>query len=138
MLKQMHISKASLLLRLAVAFAFSSPLLAPSFQAAEPSTQNDAPIALLCESMTEPLGLGITQPRWSWRLMDARRGARQTAYQIRVSTSMEKLAHGQADVWDSGKVVSSDSIDVAYAGAALTSRGRYYWQVRVWDGEEKA
>jgi alpha-L-rhamnosidase len=103
---------------------------------AEP-TSASAPTGLLCEAMTEPLGLGATQPRLSWQLSDPRRGVLQTAYEIRVSRSVEKLAHDQADVWDSGKVESGESVNVAYAGPALTSRDRYYWQVRVWDDEGK-
>lgn len=41
-------------------------------------------------------------------------------------------------MWDSGKVMSPDSVLVPYAGPALTSRTRYYWSVRVWDAEGKA
>jgi alpha-L-rhamnosidase len=36
-------------------------------------------------------------------------------------------------VWDSGKVLSANSVGVTYAGAALASRQRYLWRVRVWD-----
>ena len=96
-----------------------------------------APTGLTCNAMTEPLGIGTMQPRLSWRLTDSRRGVLQTAYQIRVAHSAEKLAHDQADVWDSGKVESGDSVNVAYAGPALVSRHRYYWQVRVWDEQGK-
>jgi alpha-L-rhamnosidase len=101
------------------------------------SAPADAPAALLCEAMTEPLGLGTTQPRLSWQLPSSRRGVLQTDYEIRVSRSLEKLAHDQADVWDSGKVESGESANVAYAGPALSSRGRYYWQVRVWEKDGK-
>jgi alpha-L-rhamnosidase len=111
---------------------------APSVQAgAQPATVS-APTDLLCEALTEPLGLGVTEPRLSWRLTDSRRGVLQTAYEIRVSRSAEKLAHDQADVWDSGKIESGESVNVAYAGPALTSRDRFYWQVRVWDDQGKS
>ena len=95
------------------------------------------PARLKCESMSEPLGIDITSPRLSWQLQDDRRGALQTAYQIRVATSKEQLQRGESLVWDSGRVASSESVNVSYGGPALQSRQRYYWQVRVWDLEGK-
>jgi alpha-L-rhamnosidase len=91
------------------------------------------PAALRCESMSEPLGIGVLRPRLSWLLADAGRGTKQFAYQIRVAGSAANLSQGSLNVWDSGRVESSDSVNVSYAGPALVSRRRYYWQVRVWD-----
>jgi alpha-L-rhamnosidase len=116
--------------------AFSLALL---FLAAGPFTHNalafdaNPPSHLQCESMTEPLGIDIVHPQLSWQLQDSRRGARQTAYEIRVAGSAEALAQDHADVWDSGKVDSDRSVNVPYGGPAVGSRRRYYWQVRVWD-----
>ncbi|MGW9129792.1 alpha-L-rhamnosidase [Streptomyces sp. NPDC055681] len=88
------------------------------------------------EYVSHPLGLDVPQPRLSWPLASDRPGQAQTAYQIRVAGSPERLA--KPDVWDSGKVMSPDSVLVPYAGPALTSRTRYYWTVRVWDAGGKA
>jgi alpha-L-rhamnosidase len=96
-----------------------------------------APAHLLCEGMTQPLGIDIVHPRLAWQLQDSRRGARQTAYEIQVAASPETLAQGHAD-WDSGRVESGQSVNVPYAGPALESRHRYYWQVRVWDQQGEA
>jgi alpha-L-rhamnosidase len=41
-------------------------------------------------------------------------------------------------VWDSGRVASSASTQIAYAGPALVSGRRYAWQVQVWDQDGKA
>jgi alpha-L-rhamnosidase len=38
-------------------------------------------------------------------------------------------------VWDSGRVDSSESVEVPYGGPAPASGQRYAWRVRVWDGE---
>jgi hypothetical protein len=38
-------------------------------------------------------------------------------------------------VWDSGKVASDANVQIAYAGPALASRQRYWWQVQVWDAD---
>ncbi|HTR64892.1 MAG TPA: family 78 glycoside hydrolase catalytic domain [Terriglobales bacterium] len=97
------------------------------------AAESGAPTHLECEAMQEPLGIDIQHPRLSWWLQDSRRGAKQTAYQIRVASSAEKLAQDQADVWDSGKVESGESVNVPYGGPAVESRHRYYWQVRAWD-----
>jgi alpha-L-rhamnosidase len=96
------------------------------------------PAALRCDSLSEPLGIDVLQPRLSWQLADAGRGTKQFAYEIRVAGSVANLSPGSSNVWDSGRVESSDSVNVAYAGPALASRKRYYWQVRVWDQPDHA
>ncbi|MEV2250440.1 alpha-L-rhamnosidase [Streptomyces sp. NPDC050147] len=83
------------------------------------------------EYVRHPLGLDVPRPRLSWPLTSAKDGQAQTAYQVRVATAASRLA--EPDVWDSGKVASSDSVLVPYAGPDLKSRTRYYWSVRVWD-----
>src|SRR5690606_15103804 len=40
---------------------------------------------------------------------------------------------GKANLWDSGRVKSDQSIHIPYAGAALQSNQHVYWTVRVWD-----
>ena len=105
-----------------------------------PATAFDAnlPNHLQCEGMQEPLGIDIPHPRLSWQLQDSRRGVRQAAYEIRVASSPELLAQDHADVWDSGRVDSDQSVNVLYGGPAPESRRRYYWQVRVWDTQGQA
>ncbi|MFF7158010.1 family 78 glycoside hydrolase catalytic domain [Streptomyces sp. NPDC008139] len=90
---------------------------------------------LTVEHQTEPLGVDEAKPRLGWTLSasgDAH-GARQTAYEIAVSSTRD----GRADVWDSGEVRSAKSFDVEYAGRQLRSQTRYFWRVRVWDGAHK-
>ena len=88
---------------------------------------------LKTEQLDEPLGLELARPRLSWRLESDRSGARQSAYRVRVASSPETLAAGGADLWDSGRVASDASFDIAYAGARLASRQRCWWTVEVWD-----
>ena len=92
---------------------------------------------LRCEYLTNPLGIGVTKPRLSWILASSRRGEKQTASQILVSSSPELLAKGTGDLWDSGKVNGDKSTHIEYAGKALTSRMRCYWKTRVWDRDGK-
>ena len=84
---------------------------------------------LLCESLVNPAGIDVREPRLAWQLYSAQRGERQTAYEIRVASGAEKLNHGEADVWGSGKIISGQSIQVAYAGSPLGSRQHCIWQV---------
>lgn len=88
---------------------------------------------LRCEYRENPLGIDVLQPRLSWQLVTDRQGARQTAYHILAATSPDKLTSDAADVWNSGKVESDQSVQVTYAGEALTSRQRVFWKVTVWD-----
>lgn len=90
-------------------------------------------VALRTESATDPLGLDEAAPRLSWQLASTSRGVMQAAYRIRVASSPDLLAGGIADLWDSGKVRSGQSIGIAFAGKALRSRQCCHWQVCVWE-----
>jgi alpha-L-rhamnosidase len=96
-----------------------------------------APWNLRCEYRTNPLGLDITAPRFSWHVSDPRRGAVQSAYQILAATDLHVLKKDQGTVWDSGKVDSDQSVHVVYGGPALESGHRYFWKVRTWDAGGK-
>ena len=98
---------------------------------------------LQCERLISPLGLEETHPRLSWTFEAAgpgpvARGMVQSAYRILVASSPEKLAADRGDIWDSGKVHSSRSIQVDYAGPPLSSRQSCNWKVRAWDGSGEA
>ena len=93
--------------------------------------------SLRAEYQANPLGIDVRKPRLSWKLQSSARGIVQSAYQVRVAGRERDLRSGRDLVWDSGRVASSDSIQREYGGAALASARRYFWQVRVWDGEGK-
>ena len=99
------------------------------------------PASLRCESLINPLGLDVAQPRLSWILPASdRRSLSQSAYQILVASSGERLAKNQGDLWDSSRVESDASTHIRYAGAPLPSRARCFWKVKIWDetGAESA
>ncbi len=75
-----------------------------------------------------PLGVDPAQVRFGWKLASSAAQQRQSAYQLVVSA-------GGQDLWDSGRVASTQQADVAYGGPALASLTAYTWKVRVWDGE---
>ena len=92
---------------------------------------------LRCEMLHQPWGIDNTTPALSWKITPGENGLRQTAYQILAASSPDLLTEEKADLWNSGKVVSSESLWVPYAGKALTSRSVVYWQVRAWDQNDK-
>jgi len=86
-----------------------------------------------CESQVAPVGLDALRPRFSWELRSSERGQRQEEYRISVS----RFPSGGHPDWDSGFVVSPDSIQIEYAGAPLQSHTTYYWIVEVKDRNGK-
>ena len=93
---------------------------------------------LLTEDQVDPIGIDARVPRFSWKL-DAgdKRDVMQTAYEIKVST-YKVLKKGKHEVWNTGKVMSDQSVYVPYKGETLLPGQKYYWQVRVWDNPGKA
>jgi hypothetical protein len=83
-------------------------------QAADPPTQ------LTVGDQARPLDVEGA-PQFGW--MPA---SDQTAYELTVSK-------GGTQVWDSGKVQSSDQSYVPYAGPALANGEAYDWTVQTWD-----
>ena len=91
---------------------------------------------LRCESRVEPLGIDALQPRLSWTLHSESRSARgeaQSAYQVLVSSSSKLLDDEKGDLWDSGRIASSESIQIKYVGKPLASEQECFWKVRAWD-----
>jgi alpha-L-rhamnosidase len=91
--------------------------------------------SLKCEYQVNPVGIDTTSPRFSWILESSLRNEGQTAYQILVASTPEKLLRNQPDLWDSGKVLSGESLNIVYSGQALLTYRHAYWKVRVWDQE---
>lgn len=91
------------------------------------------PSLLRCEYRRDPLGINVIRPRLSWILESGHRNQVQTAYQILVASNADLLASGAANLWDTGKVDSDQTIHVEYEGNPLSSRAQCLWTVRVWD-----
>jgi alpha-L-rhamnosidase len=61
----------------------------------------------------------------------------QTAWEIRVSESRAGINGGKEILWNSGKILSNRSVNVPYAGKDLESGQECWWQVRVWDRNDR-
>ncbi len=90
---------------------------------------------LRCEYVVRPAGLDVAvrHPRLSWRLPLLENDQRQTAWQVVVATSPALLNPKDADLWNSGKVVSGQSTQISYGGKPVPPCTEVWWQVRVWD-----
>src|SRR4051795_10236463 len=99
-----------------------------SLLAAQSSRHIDA---LMVDLLSEPIGLDDARPVFSWKIRDTSDGARQTAYQIRVSTT--NAGGATVLVWDSGRVASAQSTGIPYGGTPLQASRHYFWTVESWD-----
>lgn len=84
---------------------------------------------LLTENKSNPVEVEEQAPRFSWQLSATQRNTMQTAYAIQVWEAGNK----KNTVWNSGKIMSDQSVYVPYAGKALQSGKKYNWSVQVWD-----
>jgi alpha-L-rhamnosidase len=89
---------------------------------------------LTTEYQTSPVGLDVTQPRFSWILVSSQRDILQTAYELRVSTD----GNFKSIAWQTGKVNSDQSAFISYSGPPLKAKQQYYWQARAWDNKGNA
>ena len=81
--------------RLATGFAL---LFAVAYFPGRTEAQTGKPYALRCEALVTPVGMDARHPRLSWKLQDAREGARQTVYELQVASNPKSLESGQSDV----------------------------------------
>lgn len=78
------------------------------------------------EYHTNPTGLDVEHPRFSWELTGEGRNREQSAYQLEVML-------GNETIWNTGKVMSGATNQIEYAGPDLQSGREYRWTVRTWD-----
>ena len=93
---------------------------------------------LKCDYHVNPVGIDVAQPRLSWQIVAEENNFVQQAYEIRVAETQENLSKANKLVWSSGKVNSSESVNVTYVGPAAKPMQRLWWQVRIWDPKNKA
>lgn len=96
-----------------------------------------APVHLRCDHLDNPLGIDSPHPVFSWQSDNTEPNWSQSAFEIWVATKPDLLLLGHADIWDSGKQLSSESVGILYGGPKLAAKTRYYWTVRVWDAAGK-
>jgi len=86
---------------------------------------------LLCELMAHPEQTVITAqtPGFGWNYQPFFRNDTESGYRLIVASSLALATAGTGDMWDSGWVLSSNSLNVPYAGASLLPGTSYYWRL---------
>lgn len=87
---------------------------------------------LKTEYLKNPIGLDNPNPRFTWNMIDNRKGAQQTAFRIRVSTDSIALTQEKAIYWDTGWLMTQLSLKT-YSGKALKPFTKYYWRLDIAD-----
>ncbi len=108
-------------------------LLLPVAAAASAVGPRPVPVSLKCEYLADPMGIDVRSPRFFWTTDHQARGQVQKAYRVLVSTDPQFASD---PAWDSGRVDSPRSTQVAYIGNPLASARTYYWKVKIWDGND--
>lgn len=93
-----------------------------------------------CNNFENPLGVDTQQPVFSWKISSSEPENFQKAYHILVSDQPYLLKNDSANIWNTGRVSSDQSINIKFKGSDLESGKTYYWKVKVWDtnGNESA
>lgn len=80
------------------------------------------------------------KPFLGWNIHSDLQNSIQTSYRILVSSNIDSLRKDKGDLWDSGKVMSDQSLNILYGGKPLESGKVYFWKVQIGDnhGNESA
>jgi len=101
--------------------------------------ENDdlVPFGLTVETIRNPQFTKIvdSKPEFSWVV--PQKAVYQHAYQVLVSSEKKKIEENIGDFWDSGKIKTSQSVNVEMAGKPLNPNSVYFWKVRIWDHQNK-
>jgi alpha-L-rhamnosidase len=95
------------------------------------------PTSPRADDVTNPVGTEDV-PSFGWLDNDTNANEIQSGYEVLVASSVANLNANLGDVWDSGKVLSSQENHVVYAGTPLVADTAYFWKVRTWDREGNA
>ena len=110
-----------------LAIPLSGLALTPALAAVEPAAVTLS--GLQVEKKTEPIGIDVEAPRFSWIIESTKRAVVQQSYRLQVAPTAAALEAGSG--WDSGVVASIESSNVEYDGPQLDSASRYFWRVDV-------
>jgi hypothetical protein len=90
-------------------------------------------VNLRCEYKINPLGLETQTPHLGWEIKSATPNFTQVACRVWVADNETLLNQGKTNIWDSGKILTRESVQFDYKGPKLQPNHYYYWKVAVWD-----
>ncbi|MBB6239698.1 alpha-L-rhamnosidase [Pedobacter sp. AK013] len=83
---------------------------------------------LTVEHLVNPFSIDNPKPRFSWKITSDIKNTKQRNYEIKLGTT----ANIDKVLWKA-TVDNDQSVLIAYDGPVLSSKTKYYWQVRVKD-----
>ncbi|PWS31610.1 glycoside hydrolase family 78 protein [Pedobacter paludis] len=84
---------------------------------------------LTVEHLTNPLSVDHPHPRFSWKIVSEIKNTSQASYEIRLGNT---ASFSKKALWNVDQK-GDESVLVAYNGPELSSKTKYFWQVRVKD-----
>lgn len=90
-------------------------------------------VKVFCEYLENPVGIDMEHPRFSWAVENAESGRMQKSYRIRVAKNAEDLTKCKKLSWDTGEILSEQSLNIPYAGDKLETAETYFYEVMVTD-----
>jgi alpha-L-rhamnosidase len=88
---------------------------------------------MLVEYAEAPVNISQPYPRFTWVVSSEGRNHTQETFRIIVSASEDSIIRNIGEMWDSGTLSSSETIQHRYEGRDLESDHRYYWKVFITD-----
>jgi alpha-L-rhamnosidase len=85
------------------------------------------------EYQIEPIGLDIENPNFSWHLTSDGWDVKQSSCRITVVNA----DNAEEIMWDSKRIMSSESTGITYSGKSLAPCQRYRVNLRVWDNKDR-
>lgn len=98
---------------------------------------SNGPSDLIVEFIRNPEGVTIidSKPEYGWVVPGG--AVSQSAYQVLVASSQEKIDNNIGDIWDSEQIRTNASSEIEHAGAELVNGKTYFWKVRIWDQDNR-
>ncbi|MFT4568382.1 MAG: alpha-L-rhamnosidase [Saprospiraceae bacterium] len=97
------------------------------------NSYSNPPMGLTVEYIRDPSDVLVldSKPEFGWIVPNE--AVFQSAYQLLVASSIENINNNIGDMWDSGQIRSGSTTNIEYAGKPLQIGQAYYWEVRLWD-----
>lgn len=95
------------------------------------------PSNLIIEWIRNTAGVTIidSKPEYGWVVPNG--AVSQSAYQVLVASSEEKINNNIGDIWDSGQIRTDASTEIEHGGTPLKNGAAYFWKVRIWDQDNR-
>lgn len=98
---------------------------------------SDGPSDLIVEFIRNPEAVTLIDSKTEYGWVVPESAGLQSAYQVLVASSQEKINNNIGDVWDSGQQRTNASSEIEHAGSELIKGNTYFWKVRIWDQDNR-